>query len=470
MTLAASAGAFVFVIGILEPTDRSDRAASYVAAAAGLGLALGVKVSNLAFIIPPIALCGWRLFTERWTWRRKVAVMALSIAALSISVPFYAKAWFDTGSPSYPIPVEIAGTTWFAGSEWQRLIFSLPLRPPSDDTLPNLLSELLLPRSGTVREVGQFMNLGPSALLLIVAMITALPLVARSSRRISALLLLVCAALVVASALPESAVNLRTFFGWSLGRFLLVPIACIAILAALSRSAWTHLLLLGAALINVGLAMPLGWSRTDVIALTGAWPSVVAMIAVVPVSWFLIRRGKNFFAVGAVALLAATALSASTASRERLRYNYFQDLAEGRAWSVNKDAAALAMFWPLWKAVDTGEPLRLAIAGDWGSMSPLGPRFPFLGDHLQNAVDYVPVSTSGHVIDRPDYYANAESGDFDAWMRRLTERRIQRLVVLSPTSIEGRWATQHPEIFSPVEIVPRSPGLLFKINATVSQH
>lgn len=424
-TLAMFLLSATFLARLLLDTPRPAEA---VLAAAALGLALSIKVSNAIFVLPGLLLLIGRVATARWPMSRRATTTAAIIAAALVSAPFYLRAWLDMGSPSYPIPVEIAGTTLFAGNEWQRLIFSLPLRPLSDDSFFNLLTTLFVPTASTFSAAGQFLNLGPAFLLLAVPGAAGLAQLIKTpkTRQITAYLA-ICAALVIVSAMSANTVNLRTFFGSSLGRFLLAPAAVVAVFAAGSEWRSRRQFLWIAFAINIALAIPLGWSATDRAAIEKA-------------------------ATGHV--------------RDSLRYNYFSDLAAGATFSVSRDASQLASYWPAWKMLDQPDGLRIAVTGTWGAMSPLGPRYPLLGSHLQNSLEYVPVTTSGEIVDRPDFYANMNAGDYEAWLKRLVDRRIDYLFVMAEPAIEAEWAKRHPEAFSAQPLEAGSAGLLYRVKTT----
>jgi hypothetical protein len=330
----------------------------------------------------------------------------------------------------------------------------------------NLFTQLFIPTKSTFSTVGQFMNLGPAFLLLAIPGVVGLAHLLKQPRtRVFAFFLSVSSLFVIASAMTAETVNLRTFFGWSLGRFLLVPAVASALFAASSEFRSRRNWLWIALTINIVLAVPLGWSDSDRIAIVLASKAALPAAAVgVTVTLLLARRR---WAAAAAATGGATAIATIALClpiRESLRYRYFADLSSGTAYSVNKDASQLAKYWPVWRALDQPTSLRLAVTGDWGTMSPLGPRYPLLGSRLQNSLDYVPITTSGDVIDRPEFYANMGAGDYDAWSRRLIDQRIDYLFVLTEPAIEAGWAKSHPEVFSPQNTDVPSAGLLYRLN------
>jgi hypothetical protein len=252
---------------------------------------------------------------------------------------------------------------------------------------------------------------------------------------------------VLLSVMQADAINLRTVFGWSLGRFLLVPIAALALTApsgVKNASRW----LLGVIAINAALAMPLGWAAPDRDAAIAAAAIAVPFTAAIAIASMLRRR--TWMASSLAAIACVIAVGAATGPRARLRHEYYRAAAEGRAFSTGKDIRGPAAAHALWRETDQTEPLRLAVAAGWAGMSPLGARYPLLGTRLQNRVVYVPVTASGEIMDRPDYYARDQAGDIDAWLSWLVMWGIDRLVVLPPASIEGRWALRNPEVFAPI--------------------
>jgi hypothetical protein len=310
-----------------------------------------------------------------------------------------------------------------------------------------------VPSKSGFAAVGQFINPGPGILLVAALALAGLASSWTAKRGRSLAIYTVAAALlVIVSAMQPSVVTLRTVLGTSFGRFLGVPVAVAILWAASARGANATRILVAATLMNVALAVPLGWSGTDARVVSPLFlrylPAILAGLAIAVV---LLRMRSRLGVLAFVPLLLAWAVGVAAVSpvRAQLRYDYYRDAAEGRAFTVNRDVQLITQGWPVWKELDLEHPAVIAVAAGWGEMSPMGARYPLLGARLQSSVIYVPITTNGEVPDAPQSYADPAAADFEAWLQRLMDRRADVLVILSP-SIEGVWARAHPAIFRAV--------------------
>ena len=129
--------------------------------------------------------------------------------------------------------------------------------------------------------------------------------------------------------------------------------------------------------------------------------------------------------------------------RERFRYGVYRrygDIATGWEWVAQNVHSA-----------------RVAFAGFHLS-------YPLYGVGLQNQVRYVNIV--GELDDRHhnyEAYSYRKDGSYDVWSRNLREWEAQYLV-LSSTTEEEEWATEHPEVFSLV--FSNSQVRVYRINVT----
>jgi hypothetical protein len=81
--------------------ERSGRRA-LVRVGLYLGASLAFKLTNLAFAIPLVLVCAWRI--RRGEWRPGGAVVLAALAALALPlVPYSLYAWWQTGNPVFPV-------------------------------------------------------------------------------------------------------------------------------------------------------------------------------------------------------------------------------------------------------------------------------------------------------------------------------------------------------------------------------
>jgi hypothetical protein len=416
--------------------------------AASLGLAVGVKISNLAFAGPGVVVILLFLVRAGMASRERVVVAAACLGAALVSGPFFLRAWTDMGSPSYPVPVELAGITIFGGNFWQQQIFA-GLVAGTDDSYWHLFETLFIPTRAAFTKDGQFINLGVGTVLLGVAALGGAASAFRDRNGVGAwVYVLAAAVLVTASALQPGAVNLRgTVLGTSFGRFLGVPVVAAALWASAARGAVSRKLLPAALAVNCLLATPVGWSGTDIRALKASVTLALPYLTLGIIALGLLWRGRFRLPgsiVGALALAASIAVLSPV--RDAFRYDYYRDAADGKAFTVSRDVELIARAWPLWRHMDQDRGLLLAVAAGCPGMSPIGPRYPLLGRQLQNRVSYVPITVDGKVSDSPGSFASPDQGDYHVWLSRLLKQRIDYLVVLTP-AIERWWARTHSDVF-----------------------
>lgn len=452
-----------------------DRIASERCAWAGVlacgvfGLAVGVKISNLAFALPGTLLVLALVARLPGGWRRRSVTAARCLLAGLISAPFFIKAWLDHGSPTYPIPVEIAGRELFAGNPWQRAIFAQPV-PGLEDSLAHVFRTLFVPNAADFTERGQFLNLGPAVLLLLVPAVAGVARLLRATRwRVTGWYLILASVCVVASVLLDSFTNLRTFFGWSLGRFLLVPMAATVLCAAVAEGRGKVWLLRLGVIVNALLAIPWGWSRTDLVALGRFSLAPLPILAAGALLTVLLARRSRRGATAVAVLAICAAVAASIPVRASYRYDYFRDASRARAYTINRDVAAFTGGWRLWQRLDRPASSTLAVTAGWAGMSHVGARYPLLGGRLQNRVLYVPITESGRIVDRPDGYSRLSAGSFETWLRRLVEADVDYLVALPPPSVESVWALRHPQIFTVDPVSDPRTGLLYRLDRDLAE-
>src|SRR5690606_20436227 len=108
----ASLACFVLGLVLLHRLATERDPWSAVLGGGMFGLAMAVKLSNLAYALPGLLLLlvlGWRLpagRVRRWA-------LAGAVAAALLSSPSFVRAWIEHGSPTYPVALEIAGHELF---------------------------------------------------------------------------------------------------------------------------------------------------------------------------------------------------------------------------------------------------------------------------------------------------------------------------------------------------------------------
>lgn len=118
-------------------------------------------------------------------------------------------------------------------------------------------------------------------------------------------------------------------------------------------------------------------------------------------------------------------------------------------WDYHALARNLVKDAPLWDALDSPFPKRVAFAPSWSGMGQ-SYLYPLLGSTLQNTVIYVPPTRDGEVI--PLFQAPwlAELADERSWLSRLHASGAGWVVTSRPPPLERAWIDARPQVFTPV--------------------
>ncbi len=416
-------------------------------AVAALALAAGVKSNALVFLVLGAALLAVSIMRHQVSWHARCTSIAAGSIAAMILVPLYARAFIETGSPTYPFEVRFGGYTLFAGNPLQSGLLSGRLFPePLIFRAADLVNALFVPSMSEVIGGVEFTGLGPTAPLILVAgLVGASRLLLLRRNRLAVGYLLAAGAAVVGSLVPADVVALRTFWVDVLSRFLLVPLAVVTVLATAAGSRAADLTLLFGAVINLLFTIPRGWGPTDahvlseLVPLAGGIGAGLLLANHLRGTWT--RRTLLALTAAVVVLLGARV----HALRARYRYAYYEQAASQATYDVHLLDVRWASAWPLWEYLDRDAPERLAVTAGWNGVGDNWFRYPLLGTRLQNQIIYVPVTSDGSVVSFPD---SAEGkADFLAWLRRLAALQIDYVILLPPDPLEMAWVRDHPDLF-----------------------
>lgn len=417
-------------------------------AAGGLGLMAGVKFPAIAYL--PLGLTLLAVAARSWDRRRRFVVAAACLFALAIGGLPYLRAWTETGSPTYPFSVTIGSHTIFHGNPQLSDVLSgrtvAERSMPADAWLVDLfvpsLEDYFINRS-------QFLNLGPSGLLLLVLGIFGAGAAFRHRRhRPAVCYLTVSAVLAVLAVLPDRVVALRTFWSEVLGRFLTVPIAAAAVLAGVSSHRLTAVGLHAALVTNLALAIPLGWGPADLRAMLDVSVWMLPFLGILAAAWRLPAGPASKVTRVVAPILLVAVLWRIGETRNGLRYEYYREASLGITYDAHR--VGWAFSWPIWQHMDTNRPLRLAVTAGWDGTGHNWYRYPLLGSRLQNTLLYVPITRDGSIVDYQDAERVKRLADCSAWLRRLIAHRVEYVVLLPPHSIEADWVQSYPALFRAV--------------------
>jgi hypothetical protein len=405
---------------------------------AALGLAVSVKLTVLpllllAGVLLPLLLRGAPLR------RQALAAGILVLGALPGAVP-YARAWRETGSPTYPAQLRLFGHELFRGNDsW---LWALANYTEPQHAQPALLRHALLPGE---RHDG-FGVVSP--LLFIAALPGMRRALAERRRRPVAYFLAGAAVLSLAVLASPAARALRSVWAADSVRFICPVLAAACVLAALVAARAFVWIAAAAVAGNLWLDLPLGWSREElpVLLRLAALAGAAILCAVAAVRSRRPARARLAWA-GALAL-AAAALLYAYAARRAMRYVVYSAAADWRAFEVH--VLGYSENWPVWRALDDGARHRVAMTVDCQRVGDNWLRYPLFGSQLQNRVLYVPPTAGGGV---PDYCPGAARHlrfDFESWAARLAAANVDAVALLAPPTPEARWIAAHPERFRPI--------------------
>ncbi|MEM7051452.1 MAG: glycosyltransferase family 39 protein [Acidobacteriota bacterium] len=430
------AGLAFFALGALFfcRWRRTRRSLDGVLTVAALGLGAGAKLT----LVPAVAVLAVSfLFTARsLTGRGKL----LALGAVGVAVPPYLRSWLETGSPIFPVGLEIFG--------WS----GHPLAAP--EALAGVVDTLAGPFATAALLLfaplgGAFNGPGPALVILPLLAIVAF---AGSGRRLERGVFALVAVVSLALFLSPAMVLIRTTtMAATTGRYFLPGLAALAILAAGFRGPWARALAWLAVIGGAWLARPRAWSASEAVPLAVVLALAVVAIAVVAG----VRRGLALgwlgtrVAIVSAALLIGLGTAALEQVRQGHRYEIYRAAAERPPlFHLHRLHGAYAGAWPLWQALDGPRPLRLAVTAGWDRLGHNWYRYPLLGSRLQNQVFYVPITAAGEVVDYRDETAIAERADRQAWLRRLRAERIDAVVSLAPRwTVEDQWLRAAPQLF-----------------------
>jgi len=407
-----------------------------VLAAMALSVHAGSKLSGL-----PLLACGLTVAALAW-WRRGPAdeprrwawpVAALGVAAAAL-LPAYLRTLLATGSPLWPLALELGGHTLLPGHPQLADLYSLRLDPPSaDERAPwRFAGALMLPKFDYGAER---LDWGEQVVAVIALALVGLPGLARDrapGRRAAAALLLALSAVPLAAALSDDYVAIRTTWALVAGRLVVTLPVMLYVLAARAR----------------GPVAAAGWTLVLLSSLHSAWP-----------------QGTSPAMRSAMSALARSPARVE-AVRERYRWDIWAEAARvgpDMAYELHSVEVDYADAWPLWRFLDDGAPHRVAAAFGWDGVGHNAYRLPLFGSRWQNAVLYVPVTADGSIVDQDDPARLRRRADPEAWLRRLDEQRIEYVVVTDPAGVERGWIEARPDRFSRAAVAAGGRHALWRL-------
>ncbi len=442
-----------------EAWETRSREALFLCGAA-FGNALAIKVFGLAGVTAALGmlflLCfapaSMRLGPARW-------LLAAIPAALS-GVPHYLRMYLTHGSPTWPLPLNFPGVPLFSGSaEWASYLARI-----------NHAADLMMPGATLLEQIVYLlrwyfgfgpMSFGPACLVLAVMAPAGLAYLWKTGRRGFCAFLLLLLAGSAAGLLGSGMWKFHVSYASINARLISVMTAILALLGILSFERWREearsrvlslVLLMGATAVVIGLPeqFSTGFRALDLVLM--GTPVAAALL---PVRRLPRLAWSEPVCVSAALILGCAALSLLPQIDGFMRPRQYVAAYEAHGPDRN-----IAPGWAL--CDDPATPRRIAFSTGW--YKDQGYQWywaPLLGRRLQNDLTYVPITTDGSIVEYDDPTAITAKAGPEAWLRRLSERRIDTLVFFPPFPPEHAWTVSRPNLFLPEGSA--SPSLVFRV-------
>lgn len=436
---------------------QTDGRAAHVLCGMAMGTALSVKIFALGGAIGALVM----LFGRALVSRRSMPVLLVTAATAVMGLPHYFDLYMRFGSPTWPLPLGLPGVPLFSGSrafaEMLAYLAVVADRQVSNGSLPYEIGWLAKWFFG----FGP-VSIGPTALVgAALAPIGLWTVWTRSSRGFAAFAGLMLAASLAGLA-GAGMWKFHVIFASVNARLNTFPAALLILLAVIALERWREeartvglAAMTGLGILGFLVSFPITWS-------TG-FPGLDLVLMLLPVvAWCSpdIRPppfpviGRRLVIAGAVLLI--TGLSLLPALKDVLRPTQLMSAFEG--YDMDRTSS------PAWVYCDDpAKPRRIAFSTGWDGM--LGYKWYaayLMGRRLQNQLTYVPITRNGEIIEYNDTDKILREADFDAWCRRLSEQRVDTVVLFPPFPPEHDWVTAHPDLFVAEDIA--SPAMVFRFS------
>lgn len=432
LVLSLTAG-LVFLIRFL----KQGQGASLFLALLALGLASGMKftllpVAAIAVLVIVLALVvsptGGKN-TVRWFWLG-------SLAALIMVLPWLARNIQETDYPLSPLSVEIAGLK--LGQPNETMQWFQQRLDPSDSSLSRELKALgRIFRPPTVSSI-HLSLLTMIPIFLFPAMLWRL---LRGQPLVGCLLALIVPVVVVPLYGSQFSV-VRLLYGGTISRFLL-PVVPIVVAASFlwcekgkrKSVVYAGVMALGA-LVHLLSQSLFGWAWFEFLALP-VWMAVLLVVVLVVKG---VSKSSGVAQCSTLLMVPLLLLPALDSYRGSIRQTAIEESLvrheRSRYWTR---AVRLADSLP--------GPGRIAVTAGPFQQADSWALYLFLGRHFQNQLFYIPITSSGEIVDFGPERRRAAAADFDAWWRRIVEKKISHVMSFQPVSLELSWLEAHPDRF-----------------------
>lgn len=448
-------------------TWRHGRIAEAPLAAGAMALMVGTKLTTAAFFAVAAVVLVIAVVRAQASARSRRLVLLGCLAAAAAGFPSYQRAWVEQGSPFHPFAIAFGDVVLSEGvdatkgvgdeiASWEGYAL--------DSRLDFWRYFLYLPKLS-----GAFLNPGPGAALIAVLGVLGLVTAWRRGRRMEALFLAACAALMLVGFLSGNMETFRTTFKvTTAGRYVTAGIVAAAILGAAWPARIAEMVWLIATAAGLLLSFPRSWVEAELPAVAAVSAVALGVVSgLFVVAWWWRRSGRKALPAVAAVVLAVVGLAVVEGVRRSHRYTLYAATVDSvdPLFHMHGLHPVYASAWPIWRHLDDPEGHRIAVTAGWDGLGHNWYRYPLLGSRLQNRVLYVPVTADGGVVDYRKREEVAERASFRAWLARLVEEGVELVVSLAPrTTIEDVWMANTPSLFTPELTVPGDFHVAYRLD------
>ncbi len=427
--------------------DPGTAASLLVGASCGLGLL--VKMSFLPLLVSAVLILTWHSLRWRRPWQLVAFIVGVMVAAPNLIFN-----WVKRGSPFYPFEI-LESLPFNEQHSWILGKYGEGATVPELARAGRALLFNLFP-------LDPFLNVGfLGAVLVALGCIGAVQLAKTGRGRWFLLWVVAGAGLTIASFFSPRNSSMIVWWTLMMGRFLVPSLAGLMVASSLAPPILLRGLLVPVLVIEYLVYARRGWPPQQGLATLQV---AILVGLVIALAVFLIRWRKRWLPLWlSLPIVISLVLVAIIGVRERYRYDAYRLFAERQLLDFH--GAPPVSAWPIWQRLDETGPQRVAAtAGFDGLTGHNWFRGALLGPWLQNEVLYVPVTLEGRLVSYRDRQALVDTADRSAWLSRLQQERIDRVVALGPANIEHRWMLDLPQIFEIEITMGNDHFLLARVN------
>jgi len=421
---------------------ESARPADSILLLCAVGVATSIKEPALALIPLTLAWVAFETLRRRNGVRAAAFVCIAGAAAAVVGLPSYLRAWWETGSPLYPLPLVIGGRQILAGNNQLTLLMTRS-GPPGQSYWPRMIHGLFFgDRLG-------MLGFGPAGpLVLALGAAGQWTLARKPVERAFGALVLVWAGVLALPVLSERGLWIPVWAAVSV-RLLGASYSLLVVCGALVRGRLADAIWMTTITAGLAFGWPQGIGAVDARALAelgGLGLGAAALGALVWAGGRAWWRRRGALLAGGLVTLALFAV-AWHGVRAKYRDLLFEAAADGESYDVHPSSYTVA--WPIWRQLDAGPPRRIAVVAGWATSGHNAYLYPLFGSRLQNVVLYVSPARDGSPLDyglAGDPWQRA--GQAEEWFERLAAQHVDVVVTLMPPPpVETSWIRTYPERF-----------------------